>query len=99
MFAAANDQIWPSCDLAKISMDRLTSAGHAAKFADALTCYPDAGHNVTPFSLNVPTTSSMHSAIAEHGQILALGGTPSGIAHAARDSDDKTRAFLAKNLR
>ncbi|MGH7283379.1 MAG: acyl-CoA thioesterase/bile acid-CoA:amino acid N-acyltransferase family protein, partial [Polyangiaceae bacterium] len=99
MIAAADDQIWPSCDLAKISMDRLMSSGHQAKYGDTLECYPDAGHNVTPFSLNVPTTSGMHSLTPEFGQILALGGTPSGIAHAARDSDDKTRAFLAKNLK
>lgn len=99
MFAAADDQIWPSCDLAKISMDRLTSAGHVAKYGDTLTCYSDAGHNVTPFSLNVPTTSAMHSSTEEFGEFLALGGTPSGINHAARDSDDQTRAFLAKNLK
>jgi dienelactone hydrolase len=99
MFAAADDQIWPSCDLAKISMDRLTSAGHTAKYGDTLTCYPDAGHNVTPFSLNVPTTTAMYSSVPEFGETLALGGTPAGINHAARDSDDQTRAFLAKNLR
>ena len=98
MIAAADDQIWPSCDLAKISMDRLIAAGHQAKYGDTLECYPDAGHNVTPFSLNVPTTSGMHSLTPEFGQILALGGTPVGIARAARDADDKTRAFLAKNL-
>lgn len=98
MIAAQDDQVWPSCDLAMIAMNRLTASGHAAAHGDTLDCYPNAGHNVTPFSLNVPTTTGMHSSVKEYGQYLALGGDPEGIAHAARDADDKTRAFLAANL-
>lgn len=96
MFAGASDQLWPSCDLAKIAMDRLVATGHAAKYPDELDCYPDAGHTVDEFDLAVPTATAMYTQA--FGETLALGGTARGIAHAARDADDKTRAFLKANL-
>jgi len=93
MLAGADDQLWPSCRLAKIAMDRLTASKHADEHADHLECYPDAGHGIGAPGL--PTT---HAAVVEHPithEWLALGGTPAGIAHAARDAFDQKRAFLA----
>jgi dienelactone hydrolase len=98
MIAGAADDLWPSCDLAKYAMDRLTSNGHATKYGDVLECYPDAGHNIDALTVGVPTTTAMHTATPVSGAYLALGGTPAGIAHATRDADDKVRVFLAKNL-
>ena len=98
MIAGAADDLWPSCDLAKYAMDRLSSSGHATKYGDALVCYPDAGHNIDAFTVGVPTTTAMHTATQVDGAYLALGGTPEGIAHATRDADGRVRAFLAQNL-
>ncbi len=82
----------------RLASDRLTATGHAATYGDTFACYPDAGHNVTPFSVGVPTTTAMHSFTKEFGEYLALGGTAAGIAHASRDADLKMRAFLEANL-
>ncbi len=96
MLAAGDDQMWPSCRLAELAMNRLTATGHAAKFADDFVCYPDAGHYLSAPGL--PTTDP--SLIRSDRQIwLALGGTPAGIAHAQRDAFERRRAFLAKALR
>jgi len=76
----------------------LNATGHAQAHGDELVCYPNAGHNVTSFSVGVPTTGAMHSYTQSFGEYLALGGTPAGIAHASRDADLKMRAFLATNL-
>lgn len=98
LLAGASDDLWPSCDLAKVATDRLAASGHDAAFGDALVCYPDAGHNVDSFTVSVPTTSAMHTQQPVDGRYLALGGTPAGIAHAARDADGRIRAFLAATL-
>jgi hypothetical protein len=96
MLASADDQLWPSCRLAKIAMDRLTKTGHAAAHADELVCYPDAGHIVpTP---GIPTTNIGYLP-GDSQLLIALGGTPSGSARAARASFEKKKAFLAKALR
>jgi len=50
MIGGADDQVWPSCDLMKISMDRLQANGHTSKYADDAQCYPDSG----PFSGGLP---------------------------------------------
>jgi hypothetical protein len=34
----------------------------------------------------------------EYGVIFAMGGTPKGLGHAARDSFERTRAFLSHAL-
>jgi pimeloyl-ACP methyl ester carboxylesterase len=99
MEAGEDDQLWAACTLGQIAMDRLKSSGHAAKYADALDCYPEAGHNVISILLGEPTTSAMHTAQPVDGTYLALGGTAAGIAHASRQSDKKLRAFLEANLR
>jgi dienelactone hydrolase len=96
MLASGDDQIWPSCRLAELAMDRLTTTGHAAAFADDLVCYPEAGHHLGLPGL--PTTDP--ALVKSERQIwLALGGTPAGIAHAQRDSFERKRAFLARALR
>ena len=95
MLASADDQIWPSCRLAGIAMDRLKGAGHAAAFADELVCYPAAGHIVG--NPGLPTTDL--SVVPLSGNTwLAIGGTPAGTARAARDGFERRRAFLAKAL-
>ena len=96
MIAGEDDQVWASCELAEFAWIRLVSYGHTKTYEDEFQCYPKAGHNVTAFSVGLPTTSSAYAA--DQGETLALGGTPVGIAHAARDSDNRVRAFLAKNL-
>jgi hypothetical protein len=96
MLAGDDDQLWASCMLSQFAWIRLVSYGHTKKYADAFECYRGAGHNVDPFSVNVPTTFASFGP--DRGETLALGGTPVGIAHAARDADDKLRAFLAANL-
>jgi dienelactone hydrolase len=94
MQAAADDQMWGSCPLSQIAMDRLTQSGHAAAHGDQLTCYPGAGHNI--FDVGAPTASIL--SIVDGGEALALGGNPADVARAERDADTKVRAFLASNL-
>jgi hypothetical protein len=95
MLASGDDQIWPSCRLSTIAMDRLTRLGHKDAFGDDLVCYPDAGHIVgVP---GMPTTDLGVVPLADHTW-LAVGGTAAGTARAARDSFERKRAFLAKAL-
>src|SRR6185312_4705778 len=96
MLASEDDQIWPSCRLAGIAMNRLRKAGHAATFADDLECYPEAGHIVG--NPGLPTTGASVLTLPDH-TLVAIGGTPAGIARAARDGFERRRAFLAKALR
>jgi dienelactone hydrolase len=96
MLASADDQIWPSCQLAGIAMDRLTKAGHAATFGDDLVCHPEAGHIVG--NPGLPTTGLTEMTLSDR-TVIALGGTPAGIGRAAREGFERRRAFLAKALR
>ena len=98
MLAGQDDQVWPSCDLAKIAMDRLVAAGHDKRFADASVCYPDSGHGSTGIP-GVPTALSTATVHPLTGELLALGGTPKGIAHAQRDSLTRIEKFLAAALK
>jgi dienelactone hydrolase len=97
LLASADDQVWPSCRLAGIAMDRLIETGHAATFGDELVCYPAAGH-VVPSNPGLPTTDLSVVTLPDHPP-FALGGTPAGTARAARDGFERRRAFLAKALR
>jgi len=97
MIGGFDDQLWGACNLSQYAVNLLVSSGHASKYADSLLCYPDAGHNVISFNLDLPTTRSMY--LDESGSAYALGGTPQGIADAARDADTKKRAFFAAQLR
>jgi dienelactone hydrolase len=96
LVASADDQLWPSCRLAGIAMDRLTRLGHAAAFDDDLVCYPAAGH-ITGLP-GMPTTDLAVITVTG-GLRLAIGGTPAGAARAAREGFERKRAFLANALR
>ena len=96
LFGGAADQLWPSCELEKFTMDRLTSSGHATTFADASSCYPDAGHNLE--FLGFPTVQLLKIQHPITKEWLALGGTPKGIAKGQRDAENKVRAFLTAQL-
>lgn len=98
MLAGQDDQLWPSCDLAKIAMDRLVASGNDRWFADASICYSDAGHGSTSIP-GVPTSLSTAVVHSLTGELLALGGTHQGIAKAQRDSFVKISAFLATALK
>lgn len=98
MMGGGDDQLWPSCDLAKIAMDRLVANGHDKRFADDSVCYPDSGH----FSTGLPgVPTAMQTAIVHPitGELLALGGTAAGIAKAQRDAFGRIDRFLAASLR
>lgn len=98
MLAGGDDQLWPSCDLAKIAMDRLVANGHDKRFADDSVCYPDSGHAST----GLPGTPTALSTAVVHpitGELLALGGTARGIAKAQRDAFGRIDRFLAASLR
>jgi acetyl esterase/lipase len=96
MIGGADDQLWPSCPLAQIALDRLSAAGHTAAHGDRLVCYPGAGHFIsTP---NLPTVGADEYYLSDLDAWLMLGGTPQAIAHAARESDQEIRAFLARAL-
>lgn len=97
MIGGFDDQLWGACNLSQYAVSLLVSSGHADKYADSLLCYPDAGHNVISFELDLPTTESMF--YEEDGQYYAMGGTPQGIASASRDADGKKRTFFEANLR
>jgi hypothetical protein len=97
MIGGFDDQLWGACNLSQYAVNLLVSSGHSDKYADSLLCYPEAGHNVISFELDLPTTEGMY--FLESGQYFALGGTPQGIASASRDADQKKRAFLAANLK
>jgi dienelactone hydrolase len=94
MFAGADDQLWPSCKLAQVAMDKLVATGHALTHPDELTCFPAAGHLVG--SVGYPTTWS--AFVESFGEVLALGGTPAGTAHAGRARQTRVRAFLTATL-
>jgi len=98
MLGGGDDQLWPSCDLAKISMDRLVANGHDKRFADDSVCYPDSGH----FSTGIPGVPTALATAVVHpltGELLALGGTPQGIARAQRDAFGRVDKFLAASLK
>lgn len=99
VLAAQDDQVWPSCDLGKIAMDRLTAKGHAGRFpADTFVCYPDSGHGGTGIP-GIPTSLMTASVHPITGELLAMGGTPAGIARSQRDSFRRIDTFLKDALR
>lgn len=94
MLAGADDQLWASCALSQIAVERLKSSGHTAKWNDDFQCYDMTGHNVT--TPDLPTTSASLAWFPDVAAYFALGGTPAGIAHAARESDTRIRGFLKR---
>ena len=97
MLGGADDQLWASCDLQKIAMDRLTATGHASTYADAFVCYPDDGHDISFPGLS--TVGGYRVPDPYGNDDLLLGGTAAGIARASRDADDRVAAFLQAALR
>jgi dienelactone hydrolase len=96
MLAGDDDQLWASCVLAKIAQDRLVAAGHTTTHADDYVCYPNAGHG---FGFpDLPTADSSMFFAPDINAWFELGGTPAGLAHAAREADTRTRRFLAQTL-
>jgi acetyl esterase/lipase len=92
--AGADDQLWPSCALSEVSMDVLSSTGHADAVGDELLCYESAGHWI-----GLPGSSTMNSQrYFDGGYWIELGGTPAGAAAAQRDSNTRMRAFLERTL-
>lgn len=91
LIAGDDDQLWPSCVLAQIAMDRLLAAGRTG---DSLLCLPEAGHRI-----GMPGWSTLDSAEIYQGDLdgfMVLGGTPQGNARASRVADTAIRAFLGR---
>lgn len=91
LLAGDDDQLWPSCVLAQVAMDRLLAAGRSG---DELLCFPDAGH-----AIGMPgwsTIGSDETYRADVGGFMVLGGTPQGNARAGRAADTAIRAMLRR---
>ena len=91
MLSGADDGVWPSCDLAKVAMDRLIAQGHAKTHGDSAICHEDSGHR---FGLPGRPTTDLYTMTGSDGKLTIRGGTPAGMSRAARDADDRIRAFL-----
>jgi acetyl esterase/lipase len=97
LVAGDDDQLWPSCPLAEVAMDRLVASGHAARYGDELHCFPDAGH-----AISLPGWSTLGSVESWNdfaNEFTVLGGTPAGNARAGRLADTALRGFLERALR
>ena len=91
LLAGDDDQLWPSCVLAQVAMDRMLAAGRSG---DQLLCFPDAGH-----AIGMPGWSTIGSDEIERadvGGFMVLGGTAQGNARAARPADTAIRALLRR---
>lgn len=94
LIGGADDGLWPSCELAMIAMNRLTTSGHATRHHDELVCFEEAGHIIgTP---GWPTAESYSGALG--GTRVVFGGTPRGTARAERAARARIRAFLGSTL-
>lgn len=94
MFGGEDDQVWPSCSLIAMAMQRLKSKNHS--FPDEAICYPHAGHGIGAIP-GTPTTMTvvLHPAF---NLLLNLGGQPEANAEAVKDSWARVFQFLKKNL-
>ncbi len=89
LIAGDDDQLWPSCVLAEVTMERLRAAGRTG---DALLCLPEAGH-----AIGMPGWSTVDTVEVWRDDLdayMVLGGTPQGNARASRVADTAIRAFL-----
>ncbi len=93
IIAGADDQIWPSCALGRISYDRLVAAGRTG---DAFHCYENAGHWMGIPMMSTRGYDAYYDPAYEGW--LAVGGTIAGIGRAQRDSTDREIEFLARTL-
>jgi pimeloyl-ACP methyl ester carboxylesterase len=95
--AGANDNLWPSCDLAQVAFDRLMASGHVDEHGDEMHCFPDGGH----FIVFPPGQSTLDSTAYFHPTYdvwFDVGGTPEGNAAAERAGNTALRAFLERAL-
>jgi dienelactone hydrolase len=84
VIAADSDRVWPSATMANQIMARLRAYGHSQNSAALI--YHDAGYGIAfPFIPVAPR--------------LSLGGTPSGLARADRESWHAVLAFLDQALK
>ncbi|MFO0749611.1 MAG: acyl-CoA thioesterase/bile acid-CoA:amino acid N-acyltransferase family protein [Myxococcota bacterium] len=93
LLGGADDQLWPSCELADVAYQRLLAAGHVAAHGDRLVCSPDAGH----FSTGTPGWTAVGSTVyddAVNGFRFVVGGTVAGNGMAQRQNDTALRALL-----
>ena len=85
LFAAGDDQIWPSAHLSKIAMDRLVRYDHP--YEDQLVDYPDAGHLIqAPYTPTAPLSGT-------------FGGSARANAEADEDSWGKVLVLLNGSLK
>ncbi len=83
----ADDQLWPSPQMAARVMERLRRRGHP--YHDEQLSYPNTGHVIQfPFE---PTTTFVSGP--------GIGGTPKGAADASRSHWPKLLTFLDRSLR
>lgn len=89
LIGGADDQLWPSCDLATVAKARLGTR----RFKDVSICLENSGHTGLMFLAGLPTRDWRFTTIA--GARYAYGGTPQGIAKGARKARETVTAFLA----
>ncbi|MFB6362322.1 MAG: acyl-CoA thioester hydrolase/BAAT C-terminal domain-containing protein [Halobacteriales archaeon] len=95
LVAGGQDALWPSVQLARIAAERLEARETAAP--TRFLSYPTAGHGISfPYQ---PTTGLTAVPGFPPGTDLALGGTPTGLAVAAKRSWPEITATLAGGLR
>lgn len=89
LVSGRDDQLWPSTRLSEHAVDRLRNRGFDHPF-DHLA-YENAGHSIlAPYH---PTTH------LRTGDLLLMGGTAAGYAHAAADAWPRVLEYLALGLR
>lgn len=98
MISGDDDQLWPSCVLGDVAMERLTSSGHAAEHGDEHLCFADSGHFTNPINVGAPMTQASLSYNPSFDVYFAMGGTAEGLGKAARGSFERVRSFLETSL-
>jgi hypothetical protein len=86
-----DDQLWPSCILANVAVQRRVLVGVGAR--DIVLCQPEAGH----LAASVPGWSASGSSAFFRQDWFAwmvLGGTEQGNGRAWRVADTALRGFL-----
>jgi dienelactone hydrolase len=91
LVSGKDDRLAPRFALAEIARQRLVSHNHPWPFAHL--SYDDAGHTIAPPYIPTTEGSFIHPITKE---VLALGGTAEGRAHANEDWWPKALAFLSE---
>jgi dienelactone hydrolase len=83
LLAAADDGVWPSCDMASAAFDRLVDAGHTVTNPlDDYECYVGASHGMDPAIVGLPISTLLMEPLGNN-QFYAFGGTARDSAHAS----------------